>query len=157
MVTQRDIDAWTLHDLRYSLGRMTGAPDECAQRVRLYWHRVSPNMRAILIRDCAEHIDRIARLERGELDDFDDTQRRYNARVWSPLLVYMRGNVELPHCCPEADADAMERERAAYDAYAEQVSTFVDAVADLVTDASGLMHDDDAADVLARFDALKKP
>lgn len=157
MVTQRDIDAWTLHDLRYCLGRMTGAPDECAQRVRLYWRHVSPNMRAILIRDCAEHINRIARLERGELDDFDDTQRRYNARVWSPLLVYMRGNVELPHCCPEADADAMEREREDFDAFADRVDTFVEAVADLVTDASSLMHDDDAADVCARFDALEKP
>lgn len=157
MVTQRDIDAWTLHDLRYSLGRMTDSPDECAQRVRLYWHRVSPNMRAILIRDCAEHIDRIARLERGELDGFDRVQREYNACVWAPLLAYMREHLEMAHCCPERDADAMEREREAYDAYAEQVSTFVDAVADLVTAASGLLHDDDAAELVSRFDALEKP
>ena len=53
--------------------------------------------------------------------------------------------------------DILERERESLDAFADRVDEFVNAVADLITDASSLMHDDDAADVLARFDALEKP
>lgn len=156
MVTQRDIDAWTLHDLRYCLGRMTGAPDECAQRVRLYWPRVSPKMRAILIRDCAEHLDRIARLERGELDGFYRVQREYNARVWAPLLAFMRDNLALPHCSPESEADALEREREAYDAWSVQAETEAEALVALVLECCDRIDDttDDAADLRAALEDL---
>lgn len=82
-VDQRTLDSFVLHDVRYSLGRLTWVPRECAERVRKFWPHLSDNMRVIVRRDIAEHVERL-RQGSAPYDDADMIRR-----VWRPLLAWM--------------------------------------------------------------------
>lgn len=80
-VTQENVSLMLLCTLRYSLGRLTGMPEDCAVLVRQYFGRCTREMQDIIIRDLSEFLDRAERLR-----DMMTDHHECDLNVWRRLL-----------------------------------------------------------------------
>lgn len=81
-ITNDELSDLLRHDVRYCLGRLTWVPDDCAKRLRRHWRHVLPEIRAVIVRDVREHLERKARAGVRVTE-------RIDAETWRPLLEWM--------------------------------------------------------------------
>lgn len=73
-------------DLRYSMGRMSAAPSDCAEGIRALWPLADQRWRHVMLTDLRAEVERWERMGRpvpgllGHQCDVD---------VWLPLLAWM--------------------------------------------------------------------